>query len=142
MPGASAGYYLFEMDGVSFARASEVSGIGLKHEHFEIGVGDQANPIIGRGKYKPQEVTVKHAHALNETANEIFSWFGDYIRGYRTDKPTMRLIQLDEDGFGTLAIWEMIECVPTEFSQDTNKGDQKDAAYFNFKFMPTDVDFF
>lgn len=139
--GASAGYYLFEMDGVTFARASEVSGIGVKHEPVKIGVGDQANPILARGKYEPQEVMVKHAHALNETGNEMFSWFRDYIKGYRTDKLNMRLIQLDEDGFSTLAIWEMIECAPTEFSQDGNKGDSKDAAYFMMKFMPTDIDF-
>lgn len=141
MAGAGQGYYVLEMDGVAAARASEVTGIGLKHEHFEIGVGDQANPIIGRGKYKPQEVTVKHALALNNTGEEVFSYFKDYVKGFRTDKLSMRLIQLAEDGFTTLKIWEMIECVPTEFAQEGNKGESKDAAFFNFKFMPTDVDF-
>ena len=139
--GASAGYFLFEMDGVTFARASEVSGIGLKHEVVKIGVGDQANPILVRGKYEPQEVTVKHAHAINNTADEIFSYMRNYIKGFRTDKLNMRCIQLAEDGFSTLQIWEMIECVPTEFSNEGNKGDSKDAAYFMFKFMPSDVDF-
>ena len=139
--GASAGYFLLEMDGVTFARASEVSGIGLKHEVVKIGVGDQANPILVRGKYEPQEVTVKHAHALNNTAQEVFSWFKDYIKGFRTDKLTMRLIQMDEDGYSPLVIWEMVECAPTEFSQEGNKGDSKDASYFMLKFMPTDVDF-
>jgi len=142
MPGTSAGNYLLEVDGVTFARASEVSGIGLKHEHFEIGVGDQGNPVIGRGKFKPQEITVKHAHGLNNTADEIFRYFRAYIKGLRTDKLTMRLIQLDEDGFSTLQIFELIDCVPTEFSQEANQGDKKDAAYFNFKCMTTDVAFF
>lgn len=139
--GTAGSRYIFEIDGVAAARASEVSGIGLKHENFKIGLGDRANPLIGRGNYEGNEVTVKHAHAINSTGREMFSWFGDYIKGDRTDKLTARLIQLDEDGKGTEAIWELIDCVPTEFSQETNKGDSADAAYFTLKFKPTDVEY-
>ena len=128
-----------EMNGVSAARASEVSGIGLKHEPFKIAVGDQANPILGRSNYEANEVTIKHAHALNNTGNEMFAYFGAYIKGLRTDKPNIRLIQLGEDGFSTDAIWELEECVPTEFTQETNKGDSNDAAYFTIKLKPTDA---
>lgn len=140
--GTSSGRFLLEMDGVSIARASEVSGIGIKHEPFKIGVGDQPNQILGRSSYECEEVTVKHAYALNSTAQEMFDWFSDYIRGFRTDKLSIRLIQLAEDGFGTEAVWEMFECVPTAFMHENNKGDSNDAAYFTLKFKPTDIDFF
>lgn len=142
MPGTSAGRFLLEMDGVSSARASEVSGIGIKHEPFKIPVGDQANMILGRSNYECEEVTVKHAYALNSTGQQMFSWFGLYIKGIRTDKMNIRLIQLAENGFTPQAIWEMEECVPTMFTNEANKGDSNDAAYFTLKFKPTDVKFF
>ena len=102
--GTSSGRFLIEIDGVTSAEASEVSGIGIKHEPFKIAIGAQANPILGRSNYECEEVTMKHAYALNSTGNEVFAWFGDYIKGYTTDKLNMRLIQLSEDGFGTAAI--------------------------------------
>ena len=139
MQGTSSGRFLIEIDGVTSADASEVSGIGIKHEPFKIAIGAQANPILGRSNYECEEVTMKHAYALNSTGNEVFAWFGDYIKGYTTDKLNMRLIQLSEDGFGTAAIWEMLECVPTMMMQETNKGDSNDAAYFTLKFKPTDA---
>ena len=135
--GTSSGFYMFEMDGVAAAEASEVSGIGLKHEVFKIGVGNQAYPYLGRSKYECNEVTVKHAHALNNAGKQMFQYFDDYINGVRTDKINIRLIQLGEDGFKTEATWQMEECVPTEFMQETNKGDSNDAAYVTFKFKPT-----
>ncbi len=140
--GTSSGRFILEMDGVSIARASEVSGIGIKHEPFKIPVGDQANQILGRSNFECEEVTVKHAYALNSTGREMFEWFYDYVRGFRTDKLSIRLIQLSEDGFGTAATWEMFECVPTMFSQENNKGDSNDAAYFTLKFKPTDAELF
>jgi phage tail-like protein len=138
--GTSSGRFILEMDGVTAARASEVSGIGMKHEPFKIATGDRANPILGRSNYECEEVTVKHAYALNSTGNEMFSWFGDYVKGNRTDKLNIRLIQLAEDGYATAAIWELTECVPTMFSHENNKGDSNDAAYFTLKFKPTDAD--
>lgn len=138
--GTSSGRYLVEIDGVSACRASEVSGIGLKHEPFKIPVGDRANPILGRSNYEANEVTIKHAYALNRTGRELFAYFGAYVKGLTVEKRTVRLIQLDEDGFGTVAVWELSECVPTEFTQENNKGDSNDAAYFTIKFKPTDAD--
>lgn len=137
--GTSSARYIIEIDGISAARASEVSGVGLKHEPFKIAVGDRANPIVGRSTYEANEVTVKHAYALNKTGQEAFRYFGDYLKGYTVQKLNMRLIQLDEDGFGTTATWELEECVPLEFTHETNKGDSNDAAYFTLKFKPTDA---
>lgn len=138
--GTSAGRYLVEMDGVSICRASEVSGLGLKHEPFKIPVGDRANPIIGRSNYEANDITVKHAFALNKTGREVFAYFKNYVKGLTVEKRTFRLIQLDEDGRGVVAVWEASECVPLEFNQEQNKGDSNDAAYFTFKLKPTDLD--
>lgn len=137
--GTAARSFLVEMDGVSQAMASEVTGIGLKAEPFKIGVGNQPNPILGRAGYEAEEVTMKHAYALGGTESEIFSWFEDFIRGDRTDKPTFRLIQLAENGYDTIRTWECTECVPTGFMQEGNKADSNDAAYFTLKFKPTDA---
>lgn len=138
--GTSSGRFLVEMDGVSAMRASEVSGIGIKHEPYKIAVGDQANPILGRSNYEGDEVTLKHAYALNSTGQEIFSWFTAYVKGDRIDKPSFRLIQLAENGYGTVAVWNLSECVPTQLTHENNKGDSNDAAYFTLKFKPTDVE--
>lgn len=140
--GAASSRYKVELDGIAGCRASEISGIGIKHEPFKIGVGDQANPILGRGNYEGNEITVKHAHALNGTGREFFNWFGRYIKGDTVEKRSFRLIQMTEDGKGTEAIWECIDCVPTEFNQETNKGAESssaEAAYFTMKFKPEDV---
>ncbi len=139
--GTASRAFLIEMDGVSAAQASEVSGLGVKHEPFKINVGGRANPIIGRSGYEGEEVTVKHAYALGSTGQEMFSWFGDYIRGDRTDKLSFRLIQLAENGYSTENVWDLSECVPTAFMHEGAKADSNDAAYFTLKFKPTDVDF-
>ena len=139
--GTASRSYLVEMDGVSAMEASEVSGIGIKAEPFKINVGNRPNPILGRAGYEPEEVTVKHAHALNSTGQEIFSWFRGFLKGDRTDKISFRLVQLAENGTSTVAVWDLTECVPTGFMQEGNKADSNDAAYFTLKFKPTDVDF-
>ena len=143
--GTASSRYKVEIDGIAACRASEASGFGLKHEPFKIGVGDQANPILGRGNYEPNEVTIKHAHALNSTGREFFNWFGRFIKGETVEKRSMRLIRLTEDGKSTEAIWECIDCVPTEFTEENSKGAESssaEAAYFTMKFKPEDVKYF
>lgn len=139
--GTASRAFIIEMDGVSAAQASEVSGLGIKAEPFKINVGGRPNPIQGRAGYEPEEVTVKHAYALGSTGQEMFSWFGDFIRGDRTDKISFRLVQLAEDGRTSLNTWDCSECVPTGFMHEGAKADSNDAAYFTLKFKPTDVDF-
>jgi hypothetical protein len=138
--GTSAGGYLVEYDGVTVCRASEVSGLGLKHTPFKIAVGDRANAIIGRSNYEANEITVKHASAMNNTGNEVFRDFRNWLVGRDVTKRTFRVIQLDENGSDIAMIWEASECVPTEFTKESNKGDSNDADYFTFKIQPTDLE--
>ena len=65
--GTSTGRYLIEMDGVAAVRSSEVSGVGLDHQPFELFESNRPNPRLGRGHYKIGEIRVKHAVALNNS---------------------------------------------------------------------------
>lgn len=140
MPAVSSARFLIEIDGVTEACATEVSGIGIKHEPVKLPVGCRPNPYLGRSNYECEEVTVKHGYAISSTGRELFQWFSDFIRGIAVERRTFRLLQMHEDGATPAAIWEMIECVPTAFMHEANKGDSNDAAYFTVKFKPTDIE--
>lgn len=138
MAGTSNAHFLVEVDGVSALEASEVEIGGVKHEPFKLMVGNRPNPYLGRNKYEVEEVKIKAAYALNAQGEELFQNFQDYISGFNVSKLNMRVIQLGEDGFSTVAIHDFIECVPTSFQPDGKKADSKDAAYFSIGFKPTD----
>jgi hypothetical protein len=138
MAGASSKYYLVEFDGVTFCQASEFELGEVKHEPYKIHVGNQPNPILGRGGFEVGECKIKHANGLHNTDTEMHKIFDDFIRGRSTAKPTIRVIQLNEDGFSPMRVHEFIECVPTTYKVEPKKGDAKDAAMFSFGFMPTD----
>ena len=138
MPGTSNANFLVEVDGVTVCEASEVEIGGLKHEPFKLSVGNRPNPFIGRNKFEVEEVKIKQAYALNSEARDFFNKINDYIRGFNIEKPTVRVVQLGEDGFSTEVVHEFIECVPTAFQPEGKKADSKDAAYFTISFKPTD----
>ena len=140
MAGTSSANFLCEVDGVVAFEASEADGFGKSHDPFEIAVGNRELPILGRGKSKTEEVTLKGAFALTSAGREFHDMFQDYSRGLNVQKPTVRVIQLDEAGFSPAAIHECIECVPTGFKPMGNKADSKDAAMFEVKFRPTDYE--
>lgn len=138
--GTSAGHYLLEMDGVTVCRASEVTGLGVKHTPYKIAVGDRANPYLGRSNYEVNEITVKHASAFHNTRRETFQYFKNFLKGNDVGKRNFRVVQLAEDGRGVVDTWELIDCVPTEYTKGDNKGDSNDADTFSFKLLPTDID--
>lgn len=137
--GTSSAHFLVEFDGVSSLEASEVSGINKKHEPVEIMTGNRSMPIYARGKSKMEPVTLKHAMALNASGRELFDYFDNYTSGIVVEKRNLRVVQLGEDGFSTVAVTDLIDCVPTEFMIEGNKADSKDAAYFTVKLQPSDV---
>ena len=137
--GMSAGRYLFELDGITAIRASDVSGIKKIHEEFEIYESNRPNPIIGRGHFKCETITVKHAHALNGTGQEFFRWMQDFITGAKVERRSGRCIQLDEDGLTPIKTWELMECIPISIEQETNTGGSKEGNYFKFAIRPTDL---
>lgn len=138
MNGTHAGHFLVEMDGVTAIEATEVTGLKLTHEPFEIRTGNRAMPIYGRGKSKIEPVTLKHAKALNAAGREIFQYFSDYVNGLIVEKRNFRVIQLEEDGFTTHAVYDAVDCVPKEFSCD-QKADGNEPAYYSVVLQPTDL---
>lgn len=137
--GTSSAHFLVEFDGVAALEASEFSGINKKHEPVEIMLGNRAMPVYARGKSKMEAVTLKHAIALNAAGRELFQYFDDYTNGFVVEKRNLRVVQLTEDGFGTAAIMDLIDCIPMEFMHEGNKADSKDAAYFTIKLQPSDL---
>jgi len=137
--GTSEGRYLFEFDGVSAVRSSEVSGVKITHEEFELYESNRPNPHLGRGHYKVDTINVKHAHALNSTGQEVFQWMSDFIRGDNVERRGARLIVLDEDGQTPVDIYELLQCVPISFAAETHTGGGKNASMFTFAIRATDM---
>ena len=138
--GTSAGRYLFEFEGITAVRASDVSGIKKTHEEFEIYESNRPNPIIGRGHFKCDTISVKHAHALNSAGEEFFRWMQDFITGTNVERRGGRCIELDEDGLTPVNTWELFECIPISIEQESNTAGSKDGSYFKFAIRPTDLE--
>jgi phage tail-like protein len=139
MPGVHQGSFLVEMDGVAALRATKVTGLKKTHEPFELQVGDSELTEYGRGKSKVEAVTIQHAFAINASGREVFQYFDDYCRGITTEKRSMRVVQLHEDGFTDQGVYELIDCVPKEFSPSDSDATGKDPAYWNIVLQPTDM---
>lgn len=136
--GTASSHFLVEFDGIASLEASEVSGINKKHEPVEIMTGNRSMPFYARGKSKMEPVTIKHAMAINASGRELFQYFDDYTTFGNAEKRNLRVVQLGEDGFSTVAVIDLIDCIPTEFMVEGNKADSKDAAYFTVKLQPSD----
>lgn len=137
--GTSQGRFLFELDGVSAIRSTEVTGVSKMHDEFELYESNRPNPNLGRGHFKCEKVKVKHGHALNGTGDEFFQWLDEFVTGASVERRTARLIVLDEDGASPVAIYEMTNCIPISFAPDTQQAGGKDANYFNFEIRPEDM---
>ncbi len=136
--GTNEGNYLIEIDGISAVRAMNVSGGAMNMTPTLTSEGNRRNPHVGGGNFEVDEVTVKQATALNDTGSEFFSWLNDYARGYTTERRTLRIVELDEDGATPVQTWEYIGCVPTSISPDDRSARGTNSASFTFKLKPED----
>lgn len=136
--GTSEGRFLIEVDGISAIRAAEVSGVSKDHEEFELYESNRPNPHLGRGHFKCGDISVKHAHALNEAGLEFFRWMDDFVRGNNVERRSARLIILDEDGRTPVDIYELERCIPKKFEAETHTAGGKNASYFKFTLRPED----
>ncbi len=137
--GTSTAHFLVEFDGVSICEASEVSGVNKKHEPVKIFTGNRRSPFYAAGKFELDVVMIKHAIGINGAGRELSGYYEDFTSGLITERRNFRIVQLDEDGISPVATFDLIRCVPTEFSLDGNKADGKDAAYFTIKLQPEDL---
>lgn len=135
----SEGRYLFEFDGVTAIRSSDVSGVSKDHTEFELYESNRPNPNLGRGHFKIGDITVKHGHALNSAGDEVFRWMNDYMQGRTAEKRGGRLILLDEEGQSPVAIYELTNCVPKKFEVETHTAGGNNASYFKFTIRPEDM---
>jgi phage tail-like protein len=138
--GTSEGRYIFELDGVSAIRSSEVTGVGKNHEEFELYESNRPNPTLGRGHFKCDKIKVKHGHALNQTGAEVFVWMDDFLNGLNTERRNARLIVMDEDGRSPVATFTLRRCIPISYMADTQTAGGKNANYFNFEIRPEDME--
>ena len=137
--GTSEGRYFIELDGVVAVRSTDVSGFDKKHTPFKLYESNKPNPHIGRGNFEVDEVTVKHAHSLNGTGDEVFQWLDGVCSGANVERRTMRLLVFDEDGESVIAQYELESCLPTGFGPEGHKAGGSDASYFHFKVQPEDM---
>lgn len=138
--GTSTGRYVFEFDGISAIRATEVSGIKKTHEEFELHESNRPNPRIGRGHFKCEPITIKHAHALNSTGDEFFLWIELFLKGDSIERRGGRCIEFDEDGQSPVQTWELFDCIPISIAQETNSSGGKDASFFTVVIRPEDLE--
>jgi phage tail-like protein len=136
----SKGKFLVELTGVSQLRATKVSGGGMEHDAGTVYEGNRNTPNLVPGTFKPQEVTVAHAHAENETAHaEVSQWFQDYKAGLDLEPRTLRAIQLDRAGTTAIATKEYVGCVPKTLKDDDFDAASNEAAMFTFSVMAEDM---
>ncbi|HKO43332.1 MAG TPA: phage tail protein [Pyrinomonadaceae bacterium] len=139
MEGTAEGRYLLEIDGVSSIRASEVTMPGKEHTPVELYVGNQRNPILVSGNFKVDALTFKHAHALNQSGEELFRWIDGYLDGVDQTKRGARFIIMDEGGSSPLEEYELQECVPTSFKPETHSASGTNASMFTFGLRPSNM---
>jgi hypothetical protein len=129
--------YQLEMDGVTVLQASECKIGAKEHTPFELYLGNQPNPELGRGNSKVNETTFKHATGLGEAANELSRWYDDYVDGVDVTKRGARLIVFDETGTTPIDTYEMQDCVPTKFELENHSASGTNASMFTFGLRPT-----
>ena len=140
--GTSEGRYLIELDGIAAVRATEVSGLKIELDNFELYEGNKGNPSYGRGHFKVGEVTVKHAHALNQTGAEFLSWLQDFARGIAVERRGARFIVLDEDGSTPIEDYELLSCIPKMFQVESHTAGGNNPSFFTFSIQPEDMQAF
>jgi phage tail-like protein len=132
--------FTVEMNGFAIIEATEITGMALDHTVFELFVGNRPNPLIGRGNFKAEEITIRHGHALNRFGEEFFSWMRAVIRGESVERRTFRFIVRGEDGRTVIAEYEARRCLPRRFEEDGHNAGGTNAAMFKAVIRPEDFD--
>ncbi|MGB8508138.1 MAG: hypothetical protein WCD76_07025 [Pyrinomonadaceae bacterium] len=126
-----------ELDGFPAISATEVSMPSRAHTPFEHQPGNQANPDLGRGNFKCEEMTFKHAHGVGGVDEALNRYFDAYLEGLITDKLNGRFIIMDESGLVPTKTYELVDCVPTMFKPEQHTGSGTNTSQFSFGIRPT-----
>jgi phage tail-like protein len=143
MPPPNEGNFLIELDGVPVLMASEVNGLRLDHTVTVTRVGNRPGPIKSRGHFDVDDVTVKHAHAVpgaEQAAAAVWAWFRSVTLGIGlVERRTLRVVVMDETGRTPERYYDLINCLPRTFGEDTHTAGGNNPATFTFSVAPDDM---
>jgi hypothetical protein len=131
------GNFILELDGFGPISATEVGMPAKTHTPWEYQPGNQAEPNLGRGNTKTDELTMKHAHGVGGIAEQLARYFDDYVDGFTTDKLNGRLVIMDESGLIPLQTYDIQDAVPTQFKVEQHTGTGTGVSMFTFGLRPT-----
>ncbi len=131
--------YLIEIDGIGQIQASEVTMPAKDHTPAELYVGNQPNPILLRGNFKVEDLTIKHASALGQTRQQFSDWLDAFAIGADLQRRTARMIVLDEDGVTPVDEYELQNCVPRSFKLETHSASGTGASMFTIGLRPENM---
>jgi len=136
---SSEARFLVEIDGVTGIVATETTPPGFKHTPVKYQPGNQHKPIHLRGNSEVEEMTFKHARAVNGVGLQLVQWLQDFASGDAVEPRTVRFITMDEAGRNPVETWQLRDCVPTMFKPDSGSGTGTNVATFSFSLQPDDV---
>lgn len=108
------------------------------HANFEHQPLNQPYPDQGRGNYKCEEMTFKHAHGVGQALDAFSSYYEDYLAGRNVAKLNGRIIIMDEAGRAPVTTYVLIDCVMTGFEPDNLTGTGTNVATATITVRPTD----
>jgi len=135
---SSENRYIFELDNFPSFAALEATPPKKKHTAFKHHPGNQPNPDLGRGNFECEEMTVKHAHGVGGVLGALSRYYDLYLSGVITDKLNGRFIVMDEAGLFPETIYELQDCVMTNFGAEQHTGTGTNISQFSFSLLPTD----
>jgi|SRR5947209_2003371 len=131
------GNFIIELDGFGPISATEVSMPSKTHTPWEHQPGNQPEPDLGRGNFKTEDMTFKHAHGVGNVAEQLERYFDLYVDGLVTDKLNGRFIIMDESGLVPQQTYDLIDAVPTSFKVEQHTGSGTGVSTFTFGMRPT-----
>jgi|SRR5205085_10436811 len=129
--------FILELDGFPAIAALDATLPSKAHTPFEHQPGNQAMPDLGRGNFKCDDLTLKHAHNVGGLDDSLARYFDLYTEGIITDKLNGRFMVMDESGLVPVKTYDIIDAVPTMFKPEQHTGTGTNVSSFSFGMRPT-----
>lgn len=136
---SAEGRFILEIDGVSAIVATEVTAPGYKHTPVKHQPGNRVRPQHVRGNVEIEELTFKHARAINDAGLALLDWLVAFGEGDAVELKNVRFITKDESGRTTIETMEMTDCLPTMYKPESGSGSGTNVALFSFSLQPDNV---
>lgn len=129
-----------EIDGIGLIEASEMTPPNDEHTPFELHIGNEPRPRLGRGNSKVDDFTFKHASALNDVVSAFMQWLKDFQNGDDLLRRGARLIVFDEDGKTPVNEYILKRCVPRSFKLESHSAGGTNASMFTCAIRAEDME--